>query len=288
MPSGYTPLGFIEMVTGEDETVWGAKLNAQALALIDEAIRGRAAFVLSGAKLLTSTNGVDTEGRKAILHATSGTGGTVTIPGYSKLYAAINDTTGDMVITSGGATNATIASGNGAIVACDGAGSVVALQTSDFGGSRLTNVGSPTAPSDAATKAYVDEQAFAGTIGAFPGMPGNGGRPLILRPDESAPMWSVGPVRKATSFTAERGGSYIVDTTSGVVTGSEPAGSLSGDVLSFSDGGANSSSAGWAANRFIFDPGSHTVMGTSGVLNCRVRGASFSLSLQSGDWQFTR
>lgn len=188
MPSGYTALGLILQETGENETTWGDFLNNGGLSLIDEAIRGRVAFTLSGAKTLTSTNGVDTEARKAILHATSGTGGTVTIPGYSKLYAVINDTTGNLVVTSGGATNATIVSGDTAIVVCDGAGAVVALKATDFGGSRLTNVGSPTSDYDASTKKYVDDTALAGMSGTFPGQTGNAGK--FLSTDGTDPEWA--------------------------------------------------------------------------------------------------
>jgi len=188
MPSSYTPLGLILQETGENETTWGDFLNNGGLSLIDDAIRARVAFALSGTKTLTSTNGVDTEGRKAILHATSGTGGTVTIPGYSKVYFVVNDTTGDLIITSGGSENATFETGESGVAVCDGAGTVLKLLSTDFGGSRITNVGSPTAASDAATKDYVDDTAFAGMTGTFPGQTGNAGK--FLGTDGTTPAWS--------------------------------------------------------------------------------------------------
>jgi hypothetical protein len=187
MASGYTALGFILQETGENETTWGAFLNSGGLSLIDAAIRGRVAFVLSGSKILSSTNGVDTEGRKAILHATSGTGGAVTIPGYSKIYVAINDTAGDMVITAGGAENATFSAGESGLAVCDGEGGVLRLQTTNFAGLQVI-VGSPLSDFAAATKKYVDDTAFEVAAGNLPGQTGKAGK--FLGTDGATPSWS--------------------------------------------------------------------------------------------------
>lgn len=145
MPASYTPLGFIKQATGENESTWGDFLNNGGLELIDEAIRGRTAFSLSGSKTLTSTNGVSTEARRAILHVTGGTGGTVTIPNYSKEYVVINQSSGAVLITAGGALNATVSSGSTTVVVSDG---------SDVRGLQINGLD---------LKAYIDAQAFAET-----------------------------------------------------------------------------------------------------------------------------
>ena len=285
MSSSYTALGFVLQETGENETVWGDTLNVSALSLIDAAIRGRVEFALSGSKTLTSTNGVDTEGRKAILHATSGTGGTVTIPGYSKAYFVINDTTGSVVITSGGADNATFVAGDSGLAVCDGAGAVRKIQSNDFAGERLTNVGSPTTSSDAVTKAYADALAFGSTVGDFPGLTGNGGRALVVNTAETAPQWDVGPIPKAANFTADRGGFYLVNTVSGAVTATLPANPQNGDVIRFADGGYLLATGGWSVNALTIDRNSKTIMGLAENRTATTRGLAFGLTYQSGDWR---
>ncbi|MES3028490.1 MAG: hypothetical protein V4820_11630 [Pseudomonadota bacterium] len=135
-------------------------LNDEAIELIDTAIRGRTAFTLSGPKTLTSTNGVANEARSAILHITGGTGGTVTVPNLSKPYLVINGATGAVTITAGGMTTASVAAGETAQVAVDGVAAVRKVIFSDFDGSKLRDVGNPSDPQDAATKAYVDSLAF--------------------------------------------------------------------------------------------------------------------------------
>jgi hypothetical protein len=285
MADGYTELGFILQETGANETVWGGYLNSSALNLIDQAIRGRVAFALSGTKTLTSTNGVDTEGRKAILHATSGTGGTVTVPGYSKLYVVINDTAGPLIITAGGATNVTFQAGDSGLVACDGAGTVKKVQTNDFGASRLTNVGSPTATTDAVTKAYADALVFGSVVGEFPALPGNGGRALKVQADESAPLWDVGPQVKSADFTADRGASYLVNTASAAVTATLPASPQNGDVIRFADGGFLLSTGGWATYALTIARNGKTIMGLAENMTATTRALSFGLTYQSGDWR---
>lgn len=116
----YTPLGFNKQDTGSGTNVWGSILNDEGLALIDEAIRGRAAFTLTGTHTLDATNGESNEARCALLHATGGTGGTVLIPSISKLYVCWNQTTGNMVVSTGAATTATLETGDLTVVFCDG------------------------------------------------------------------------------------------------------------------------------------------------------------------------
>jgi hypothetical protein len=141
--------------SGENNNVWGDRLNAQVFQLIDDAIAGRTAFTLSGTKTLTSTNFVTNEARSAFLDITSGTGGTVTIPGYEKLYLVRNGTSGDVTFTTGGATNATVKAGNVQFVVSDGTNVYLAKER-DLGSDLLTTSATPTADGHLTRKAYVD------------------------------------------------------------------------------------------------------------------------------------
>lgn len=120
MASTYTALGFNKQGTGDNTNTWGVVLNDEALELIDEAIRGRAAFALTGTVTLTATSAVSNQARCMLLHATSGSGGTVIIPAISKLYIVWNQSTGDMIVSTGGATTATLETGDLTVIFCDG------------------------------------------------------------------------------------------------------------------------------------------------------------------------
>lgn len=120
MASTYTPLGLTKQAVGENVNTWGTILNDETVALIDEAIRARAAFALTGTVTLTSTSAVSNQARCMLLHATSGTGGTVVIPTISKLYIVWNQSTGNMVVSTGGATTATLETGDLTVIFTDG------------------------------------------------------------------------------------------------------------------------------------------------------------------------
>lgn len=156
MPSTYsTSLRLVLQATGEGLNVWGTTLNDGAIALTDAAIAGRAAFALSGSKTLTSSNGATDEARQMILDVTSGSGGTITAPAVSKIYLIRNASSGDVIITTGGGTTATVASGVIAWVMCDGTNFRLAV-TTDFQGAKLVNVGTATVSTDGVNKAYAD------------------------------------------------------------------------------------------------------------------------------------
>jgi hypothetical protein len=118
--STYTTLGFNKQGAGDNTNTWGDVLNEEVFDLIDEAIRGRAAFALTGTVTLDATSGESNQARCMLLHATSGTGGTVVIPTVSKMYVAWNQTTGNMIVSTGGATTATVETGDLTVVFCDG------------------------------------------------------------------------------------------------------------------------------------------------------------------------
>jgi hypothetical protein len=106
MPSSHTPLNRLEMQNpGENDNQWGDILNERTIALIDTALDGWTKFALSGPKTLTEADGEPDEARARVVHVTSGTGGTVTIPAVEKVYMVFNQATGSVTLTVGsGAT----------------------------------------------------------------------------------------------------------------------------------------------------------------------------------------
>lgn len=203
---------FTLQVTGTNNNTWGNILNSGVFALVDDNINGIVSFMLSGTKTLTSVNGAADEARCAILNITGGAGGTITIPAVSKNYRIRNGSSGAVIVTTGGATNATLQAGEVADVMCDGS-AVRRVFASDFGGLILTSVGTPVNRSDGANRAYVDDTAFNMAAGALPGQGGNAGK--FLKTDGTNALWgtvaatdvqglsaSASVVRTGTSTTA--------------------------------------------------------------------------------------
>lgn len=195
MPSSPTPLLNVEQqAAGENLNTWGdPNLNA-ALQRLTEAI-AQTTSVTTYPVTLTSTNYVANQARNMIL-ACTGTGGTITIPGQSKLYLVSNRSSGNVVITCGGVT-ATVASGDTIPVICDGTDCRIASRT-DFQNSVLKNIANGSNPLDgvnkqqidavlAAAQAYTDATAFASA--SLPGQAGNAGR--FLTTDGSNTAWAA-------------------------------------------------------------------------------------------------
>lgn len=177
MPSTATTRNrFEKQGSGENANTWGAKLNTTGLDLIDAALDGITSFSLSGAKTLTSTNFAADEARKRVLHITEGTGGTVTIPSVEKIYLVINDTTGDVVFTTGGGEDGTLPTGLSAWAVCDGtnvrveSGAVDAYGYAvDAAASALAAAASAVsaAESEAQAEAHADEAAASAASAAL-------------------------------------------------------------------------------------------------------------------------
>lgn len=133
MADSYTTRNrFQKQESGQHNNTWGTELNsAGGSDLIDGALDGWSSFALSGTKTLTSANGSTDEARLRALNITSGTGGTITIPSVEKWYLVRNNSTGNVIITTGGATNATIVTTDTNLVFCD-ATNVYALQLKSY------------------------------------------------------------------------------------------------------------------------------------------------------------
>lgn len=234
MSSTYTAsLRFNLQGTGDNFAVWGAILNSGVFSLVDASIAGRAGFALSGSKTLTSANGAADEARQAFLDITSGSGGTITIPGVSKLYLVRNNTSGNAVFTTGGGLTTTVASGNIVWIVCDGTNVRLAF-SSDFQGSILTNVGTPSTTTDGVNKAYADSiltsaNAYTDSValasGNLPSVVGQSGR--YLTNNGAAAMWAALAGPFVGNLTGNVTGNLIGNVT-GNVSGS--SGSCTGNA----------------------------------------------------------
>lgn len=221
MPSSPTPLLNVEQqAAGENLNVWGdPNLNA-ALQRLTEAIAATTS-VSTYPTTLTSTNYVANQARNMIL-ACTGAGGTITIPGQSKLYVVSNRSSSNVVLTAGGVT-ATVASGDTVPVICDGTDCRIASRT-DFQNSVLKNIANGSNPLDgvnkqqidavlAAAQAYTDATAFASA--SLPGQAGQAGKWLTTNGASTA--WAA----VYPDFTGTT--DYILTSTGSAAAWSSPA-----------------------------------------------------------------
>lgn len=298
MPSSATTrLRLEKQAAGENNNTWGQpKLNT-VIDLVDQAIAGRSAVTVSGSVTLTATNFAADQARSIFLDC-SGTGGTITIPAVEKLYLLRNASSGSIIITCGGTTNATIQAGNSSWVACD-ATNVYTVSAPDHGGARVQHIGTPTATDDATTKAYVDAgdaaqkaytdaTAFSSAGGTLPAQTSNARK--VIKTDGSAASWQwpLTPwAKKTANYTALSNDRIAADTSGGSFTVTLPASPVDGDEVVISDDGNSSTNQGWATHNLTVSRNGNTIMGLAQDLTCNVRGASFRLLYEAAttDWR---
>jgi hypothetical protein len=181
MPSDYSISFRLNLqAPGENLNTWGTNLNAGVFQLIEDALAGAVSLSLSGPTALTSVNGATDQARCMALNITGGTGGTITVPGVRKLYFVRNAASGAVIVTTGAGATASFAAGEvGFCYSPDGINFYRTTTATNFGGVTLTNLGAPSANTDAATKGYVDGVAFTMAGGSLPGQGGNAGKALI-------------------------------------------------------------------------------------------------------------
>jgi len=201
MPSTFSPrfrLNF--QAPGDNLNTWGLILNGGVFQLLEDALARRAAFALSGAKTLTTANGLDDEARCAFLDVTGGTGGTITAPAVEKGYIVRNAASGDVTVTTGGGQVALIKPGEVVAIVGDGA-NFRRVQPTDMVGARLTGLGAPLDPADAVTKGYADALAFNEVD--LPGQgPGTVGK--YVKSDGSSASWEPVTTADVTDYAADQ------------------------------------------------------------------------------------
>lgn len=205
MPSSPTTRNRLEkQAVGENVNTWGDKLNQTGLDLIDEAMDGVTTIAIaSTAVTLTSSNYATDQSRKRVLVFTGTlTGNTaVTVPSVEKLYEVDDQTTRagfTLTLKTSGGTGYALRPGPQQVY-CDATDvrrgtprlDQLPLPTGsvDMNAQRLTNLPTPSANSDAATKKYVDDTAFSSASGSLPGQTGNAGR--VLTTNGSVAGWGA-------------------------------------------------------------------------------------------------
>jgi hypothetical protein len=181
MPSSYSVSFRLNyQAPGDNLNTWGVQLNNGVFQLLEDALAGSVTQALSGPLILTSVNGATDQARCLALNITGGTGGTITVPSVKKLYFVRNASSGAVVVTTGSGASASFAAGEvGFCYSPDGTNFYRTTTATNFGGVTLTNLGAPSANTDAATKGYVDGVAFTMAAGSLPGQSGNAGKALI-------------------------------------------------------------------------------------------------------------
>ncbi|NBV79048.1 MAG: hypothetical protein EBR62_04200 [Verrucomicrobia bacterium] len=200
MPSTYSSSFRLNyQAPGDNLNVWGTTLNNGVFQLLEDALAGAVSTALSGALTLTSVNGATDQARCLALNITGGTGGTITAPGVKKLYFVRNAASGAVVVTTGAGATASFAAGEvGFCYSPDGINFYRTTTATSFGGVTLTNLGAPSAATDAATKGYVDATAFSMAAGSLPGQGGNAGKSLVT--DGTTASWGL-PVLTTSNLT---------------------------------------------------------------------------------------
>jgi hypothetical protein len=121
MPSSWTSsLRFELQATGENLNTWGVRLNT-ALTHIERAVAGRASIALTGTTYVLSTsNTLDDEARRAILDFTGVGGCLVIIPGQTKVYTVRNGSNGVVTLSTGSGLTVALDPDDITTVYCDG------------------------------------------------------------------------------------------------------------------------------------------------------------------------
>lgn len=170
MPTSYTSLlGFALPVTGELQGTWGTTVNDSITELVEDAIAATAtASVTSGNWTLSTTgSGSANEARCAILipTGTPGVSRNIVAPSQSKAYVVINQSDAAVVVKGSATTGTTIAAGDRAVVAWNGADFVTIASTATDGVATISFGSTGLTPSTATSGAVT----VAGTLAVASG-----------------------------------------------------------------------------------------------------------------------
>lgn len=131
MASTYTPAGIELIADGEQSTTWGDTTNTN-WELMEELVAGGVSIALSSTTYtLTTTDGVSSNGRHAVVVFTGSPGGTCTVTvspnDMQKVYFIVNNSDQTITLTQGSGANVSVAASKTKVVYCDGAGSGAAV-----------------------------------------------------------------------------------------------------------------------------------------------------------------
>jgi hypothetical protein len=175
MPSTYSSKLRFELIgSGEQSGTWGTTTNTNIGTLIEQAIAGVSAVVMTDANYtLVASNGSSDEARNPVLQVT----GTLTAardvicPTASKVYLVYNNTTGGFAITikTAAGSGISVASGKKMFVYCDGTSVVDAMNNlpagTQVGGSDIvTLTASQTLTSKSLTSPTLTSPTITGTL----------------------------------------------------------------------------------------------------------------------------
>lgn len=161
MPSTFTSRNRLEkQAAGENNNTWGARLNDNVIEMLDEATDGVTSFTLSGSRTLTVNEAASDESRRRAIHVTGGTGGTIIVPNVEKNYLVRNASSGNVTITTGAGTSATVPAGSMIWVISTGANACYAQVYSNFGAEPISTTGAGSFGSLSVSGAA----AFAGAV----------------------------------------------------------------------------------------------------------------------------
>ena len=126
MASTYTPAGIELIGDGEQSTTWGNTTNTN-WELIEELATGGVSIALTAATYtLTTTDGVASNGRHAVITFTGSPGATCVVTvdpnDMQKLYFIRNQTDETVTIKQGTGSTVDILTGSNGVVFCDGSG----------------------------------------------------------------------------------------------------------------------------------------------------------------------
>ena len=309
MPIPSARLRVVLQDAGSNLNVWGSRLNDQALALLDEAIAGVEKITLGGDTVLTSSNYVSDQARNPVLvfQGTPSAACAVTVPNVEKWYLAVNGTLKTVTLKTAAGSGVAIEAGGTTLAYCDGT-SVFSGAVTDLGGQRLRKIGTPTAATDATTKAYVDT-AVATIVSTIAGDASAGLAAMVAAQAAAAAAdadaadadadriaaqaaalaaassaaTALGAAGSWTVVTASGAaplaGRLLVDTSGGAVVLTLPASPPVGVPIQFADG------ADFSINNLTIARNGSTIMGLAEDMTVAVKGASFALVHSGATWR---